>query len=104
MNRIQPGRGHERWLILGGLAGGLLSRDGWQMLGDAVLGAIAMGLLGVVATMHLKGLIYSIIGVPLGAVAVYLHLLTRESHVSTANAKTLTRTEGVWDQELDRQA
>ena len=89
---------------LGGVAGGLLTRDGWQMLGGAVLGAIAMGFLGVVATLHLKGLIYSIIGVPLGAVAVYLHLLTRESHGSTGPAKIEPRTEGVWDQELDRHA
>lgn len=37
--------------ILGGLAGGLLSRDGWKTLG-AVVGAIAMGLVGVVTTLH----------------------------------------------------
>jgi hypothetical protein len=88
--------------ILGGLAGGLLSRDGWQMLAGAVAGAIAVGLLGVVVTLHLKGLIYSIVGGPLGAVAVYLHFLTRESPASMARAKALPRGEGVWDRELDR--
>ena len=88
--------------ILGGLAGGLLSRDGWQMLGGAVVGAIAMGLLGVVATLHLKGLIYSIFGGPLGAVAVYLHFLNRPQPVPMAKAKAQSRAEGLWDRELDR--
>jgi hypothetical protein len=88
--------------ILGGLAGGLLSRDGWQMLAGAVVGAIAVGLLGVVVTLHLKGLIYSIVGGPLGAVVVYLVFLSRESPASMAKAKALPRGEGVWDRELDR--
>ena len=58
--------------VLGGLAGGLLSRDGWKTLAGAVLGAIAAGLFGVVTTLHLKGLIYSFVGVPLGTLAVYI--------------------------------
>ena len=88
--------------ILGGLAGGLLSRDGWRMLAGAVAGAIAVGLLGVVVTLHPKGLIYSIVGGPLGAVAVYLFFLPQESPVSMAKAKAPPRAEGVWDRELDR--
>jgi len=88
--------------ILGGLAGGLLSRDGWQMLAGAVVGAIAMGLLGVLGTGHLKGLMYSIFGGPLGGMAVYLHFLTRPPPAPTAKAKALSRAEGVWDRELDQ--
>jgi hypothetical protein len=88
--------------ILGGLASGVLSRDGWQMLAGAVVGAIATGLFGVVATLHIKGLIYSFIGVPLGAVAVYLFCLAPDSAVPMAKAKDLPKTEGIWDRELDR--
>jgi hypothetical protein len=88
--------------ILGGLAGGLVSREGWLMLTGALVGAIAVGLLGVVATLHPKGLIYSIFGGPLGAVAVYLYFRAIESPVPTAKAKALPRTEGIRDRELDR--
>jgi hypothetical protein len=87
--------------FLGGVAGGVLSRGGWQMLAGAVVGAIAIGLLGVVATLHLKGLIYSIFGGPAGAMAVYLFLLSRQSPDSTAERRTPPRPEGVWDRELD---
>jgi hypothetical protein len=88
--------------FLGGIAGGFLSREGWQMLAGAVVWAISIGLLGVVATLHFKGLIYSIFGGPLGAVAVYLFLLSRQSPTSTAEGRSPQRPAGVWDRELDR--
>jgi len=87
--------------VLGGLAGGLLSRDGWKMLGGAVLGAIAAGLFGVLVTLHLKGLIYSFVGVPLGAVAVYVRL-SSEQDVKMTKTQTIPTSEGVWDREMDR--
>jgi hypothetical protein len=88
--------------ILGGLAGAVLSRDGWQMFAGGVVGAIAMGLLGVLGTGHLLGLTISIIGGPLGALAVYLHFLTREPPAPIAKSKAMARSEGLWDREIDR--
>ena len=88
--------------VLGGLAGGVLSRDGWLLLAGSVAGAIAVGTMGVLGTMHLKGLMYSIIGAPIGAVAVYLFLLNRESQVPTAKAEPLPQGNRVWDRDLDQ--
>jgi hypothetical protein len=59
--------------ILGAVAAECLSPTGWAMLGGGIHGAIVTGLLGVVATLHLKGLMYSFIGVPIGAVFVLLY-------------------------------
>jgi hypothetical protein len=73
--------------ILGGLASRLLSRDSWRLFGGAVAGAILFGLLGVVATQHILGLSYSLLGVPLGAVAVYFFCPTR---IRPTSSTTLT--------------
>ena len=85
--------------VLGGLAGGYLSRDGWLLLAGSVAGAIAVGTMGVLGTMHLKGLMYSIIGAPIGAVAVYLFLLNRELQVSTFPAAARRRDKTVRNQD-----
>jgi hypothetical protein len=58
--------------ILGVVASACLSSTGWAMLRGGIVGAIATGLLGVVATLHPKGLMYSFIGVPIGGVVVFL--------------------------------
>jgi hypothetical protein len=73
--------------VLGGFAGSLLSRDSWRLFAGAVVGASLFGLLGVVATRHILGLSYSLLGVPLGAVAVYLFCAPR---------KTLLRSKSLW--------
>jgi hypothetical protein len=65
--------------ILGVVASQCFSATGWAMLAGGFLGAIATGLLGVVATLHLKGLVYSFIGVPIGAVFVLLYRLEHEA-------------------------
>ena len=64
-----------------GAAAGFLSRTGWAMLGGAAGGAIVTGIGGVIVTMHPKGLIYSFIGVPIGAVLVMLYRLEREARL-----------------------
>jgi hypothetical protein len=87
--------------VLGGLAGGVLSRDGWEMLAGAVFAAIAAGLFGVLATLHLKGLIYSLVGVPVGALAVYFHRTSKQDAKMT-RTQTLPTSDGLWDREMDR--
>src|SRR4051794_9045038 len=56
--------------VLGGVAGGLLRASGWAMFAGGIVGAIVVGVGGVAATHHLKGLIYSCIGAPFGALLV----------------------------------
>ena len=88
--------------ILGAVAAGFLSATGWAMLAGGLVGAIAMGLLGVLATLHLKGLIYSFLGAPIGAVVVLLYQLEAETAKPSAKAKASPAQSGVWDDELDR--
>jgi hypothetical protein len=88
--------------ILGGIAGGVLSASGWAMFAGAIVGAIVIGLLGVVATLHLKGLIYSIIGGPLGALVVFLYGVGRETAKPVVQTRVPPTSAGIWDNELDR--
>ena len=89
---------------LGAVAAGFLSRTGWAMLGGAAVGALVAGICGVIATMHPKGLIYSILGVPFGAVLVMLCCLEDEppnrAHRSPSRSPSPAQS-GVWDRELD---
>jgi hypothetical protein len=43
--------------VLGGIAGGVLRASGWAMFAGGIIGAILVGVGGVVATLHIKGLI-----------------------------------------------
>jgi hypothetical protein len=88
--------------VLGGVAGGILRASGWAMFAGGVLGALVTGAFGVVSTMHLKGLVYAPIGVPVGAVLVYLYGVNHEGAKPSGNASTLPGSVGVWDNDLDR--
>jgi hypothetical protein len=59
--------------IVGAVAIGFLSSTVWARVAGGIVGAIATGLLAIVATFHLKGLIYSFFGAPFGALAVLLY-------------------------------
>lgn len=88
--------------VLGGLAGGTLKASGWAMLAGGLAGAILVGVGGVVATHHLKGLIYSFFGAPCGALVVYLYEIGREGTEPADKAWVPPAPGGVWDNELDR--
>ena len=88
--------------IVGAVAAGFLSATGWAMLAGGIVGAIATGLCGVVATLHLKGLIYSFIGAPFGALFVFLYRLEHGAAKPSDKAKAPSAQSGVWDGELDR--
>jgi hypothetical protein len=88
--------------ILGGITGGVLRASGWAMFAGAIVGAIVLGLLGVVATLHLKGLIYSIIGGPLGALVVFLFGVGREAAKPVVQTRVPITSAGIWDNELHR--
>lgn len=88
--------------ILGTVAAGFLSTTGWAMLAGGIVGAIATGLFGVVATLHPKGLIYSFIGAPLAALFVLMYRREHEPAKASAKEGASPPTPGVWDRELDR--
>jgi hypothetical protein len=50
--------------VLGGIAGGVLRASDWAMFAGGIIGAILVGVGGVVATRHIKGLIYSFLDAP----------------------------------------
>jgi len=88
--------------ILGAVAAGFLSTTGWAMLAGGIVGAIATGLFGVLATLHPKGLVYSFIGAPLGALFVLIYRLEHEPAKSSHKASASPAQSGVGDRELDR--
>jgi hypothetical protein len=79
--------------VLGAVASGFLSATGWAMLAGGIVGAIVTGMVGVVATFHLKGLIYSFWGAPVGAWLVYQCWLGHERKSPTIKARVVTRGE-----------
>jgi hypothetical protein len=88
--------------VLGGIAGGVLSASGWAMFAGGLIGAIVVGVLGVAVTHHLKGLMYSLLGVPVGAVFVFLYGAGREEAKPAAKTSPPPTSAGVWDKEPDR--
>ncbi len=87
--------------VLGGIAGGVLRASGWAMFAGGLIGAIPVGVAGVVATLHLKGLIYSFLGAPVGALVVFLHQLGREMPKPADMSYIPQASAGVSDKELD---
>jgi hypothetical protein len=88
--------------VLGGVAGGVLRASGWAMLAGSLLGALVVGVFGVVVTLHLKGLIYSFLGAPIGAVFVYLYGVSHDVAKPSDKEPAPAASAGVWDSELDR--
>ena len=82
--------------VLGSVAAGFLSATGWAMLAGGIVGAIATGLWGVVATLHLKGLIYSFVGAPFGVLFVLLYRLEYEAAKPSDKARASQAQSGVW--------
>jgi hypothetical protein len=77
-----------------GVAFGILSVREWAVLWGGILGAIALGLLG--------GPIFSLIGAPIGAFAVFLYQLNQSAVKPPDKARTLQPQSSVRDDELDR--
>jgi uncharacterized membrane protein (UPF0136 family) len=88
--------------VLGGIAGGVLRASGWTMLAGGLIGAILVGVAGVVATHHLKGLIYSFLGAPVGALVTFLYQVGRKIPKRADKACMPPASAGVSDKELDR--
>ncbi|QEH36050.1 hypothetical protein OJF2_46080 [Aquisphaera giovannonii] len=88
--------------VLGGLAGGMLTASGWVVFAGGIVGAVVVGLLGVVATHHLKGLIYSVLGGPLGALFAFVHVVNCRTEKPSDLTKVSPPSAGIWDDELDR--
>jgi hypothetical protein len=90
---------------LGALVAGCLSRIGSAMLAGAAGGALMAGLFGAILTMHPKGLIYSFIGVPIGAVVMMFyqleHVPPRSSHRSRRPPAPSPKKSALWDRKLD---
>ncbi len=87
--------------VLGGIASGVLRPSGWAMFVGGIIGAILVGVAGVVATQHPKGLIYSFLGAPVGALLVFLYEFGREVAKPADKASVPPASAGVWDKELD---
>jgi len=87
--------------VLGGVAGSFLKKSGWMLFAGGIVGAIVTGVIGVIVTLHPKGLIYSIFGGPLGVVIMFLHGINHEVTNSSRNTFVSASTSGVWDRELD---
>jgi hypothetical protein len=75
---------------LGALVAGFVRPSSWPLFAGGILGAIAFGIAGVVATFHPKGLVYAPLGVPFGAALVFV----RQDRVS-AGTRTRADTAGV---------
>jgi hypothetical protein len=88
--------------VLGGIEGGVVSASAWAMFAGGLIGAIMMGVVGVALTHHLKGLMYSILGVPVGALFVFLYGAGREVAKPADKTRVPPASAGVWDKELDR--
>jgi hypothetical protein len=88
--------------VLGGVASGFLSRTGWAMIAGGIIGAIVVGLFGVLATLHIKGLIYSFLGAPLGVFLVLLYRLEYEKVKPVQKEPASKSQPGAWVDELDR--
>ena len=86
---------------LGALAGGFLSTTGWTMLAGAFVGGIVAGLCGAALTLHISGLIYSCMGAPIGAVAIFLLWPEQNARNLSPGASASPAQSGVWDRELD---
>jgi hypothetical protein len=72
------------------------------MFAGGIIGAILVGVGGVVATLHIKGLIYSFLGAPFGALLVFLYEVGREVSKPADKACVPPASAGVWDHELDQ--
>ena len=84
------------------VAGGVLSPSGKAMFAGGIVGALVVGIFGVVATLHLKGLIYAFIGAPIGAVLVCS--VRGQSQVAEPSGE-MPSPQGsadFWDSDLDR--
>jgi peptidoglycan/LPS O-acetylase OafA/YrhL len=88
--------------VLGAVASGFLSGTGWSMLAGGIIGAIVVGICGVLATLHTKGLVYSFLGAPLGAFLVLLYRLEHEKAKAAQKKPPSKLQPAVWDDELDR--
>jgi hypothetical protein len=77
-----------------GVVFGILSTREWAVLCGGIVGAIVMSLIG--------GLLWSFIGAPVGAFAVFLCRLSRPAVNPLDQARTLQPQSTVWDDELDR--
>jgi hypothetical protein len=88
--------------VLGGIAGGVLRASGWAMFAGGIIWAILVGVGGVVATRHIKGLIYSFLGAPFGALLVFLYEVGREVAKPADKACMPPASAGVWNSELDQ--
>jgi hypothetical protein len=89
-------------VAIGGFAGGVLSPSGKAMFAGGIVGAVVVGIFGVVATLHLKGLIYAFIGAPIGAVLVYLYGVGHEVAKTSGKTPSPQGSADVWDSDLDR--
>jgi hypothetical protein len=88
--------------VLGGIAGGVLRATGWTMFAGGVIGAVVVGIGGVVATHHLKGLVYSFVGVPFGALFVFLYGVGHKMAKPAVRACVPPVSADAWGGELDR--
>jgi hypothetical protein len=88
--------------VLGGIVGGVLRASGWAMFAGRIIGAIVVGVGGGVAALHIKGLIYSFLGAPFGALLVFLYEVGREVAKPADKACVPPASAGVWDKEFDR--
>jgi hypothetical protein len=88
--------------VLGGIAGGILRASGWAIFAGGLIGAFLAGVAGVMVTLHLKGLIYSFLGAPVGALVVFLNQVGRKIPKPADKACAPQASAGVSDKELDR--
>jgi len=87
--------------VLGGIASGVLRASGWAMFVGGLIGAILVGVGGVVATHHLKGLVYSFLGAPFGALFVFLYEVGRGVAKPADKACVPQTSAGVWDSDQE---
>ena len=89
-------------VAIGSFAGGVLSPSGKAMFAGGIVGTLVIGIFGVVATLHLKGLIYAFIGAPIGAVLVYLYGVSHELAKPSGKMPSPQGSADFWDSGLDR--
>jgi hypothetical protein len=87
--------------VLGSVAGGALKASGWAILAGGLIGAILAGVADVRATQQVKGVFYSFLGAPVGALVVVLYEVSRELSKPAEKACVPPVSAGVWDKDLD---
>jgi hypothetical protein len=88
--------------LLGAIGGAFVGRIGWRIVGSAMLGWLIVGIVCVIATHHILGMIYgALFGAPLGAILALRAAMRADIENPSKSRMRPPAAAGVWDADLD---